>query len=203
MNFSAVGVSMIGPFIGFDAPVTVIQMLWINIIMDTLGGLAFAGEAPREEYMSEAPKKRDEPILNRYMAGEMITMGLFTLTLCLASLKIPAITSFFRYDESNICLLTAFFALFIFSAVFNCFCARTDSLNLFSGLSKNKVFIAIMISIATLQTIFVYLGGSVLRTVPLTPSELRAVICLAMLVFPVDFLRKAFLRFIGSKNISY
>lgn len=44
MNFCAVGVSMIGPFLGIDAPVTVVQMLWINIIMDTLGGLAFAGE---------------------------------------------------------------------------------------------------------------------------------------------------------------
>ena len=58
---------MIGPFIGFDSPVTVVQMLWINIIMDTLGGLAFAGEAPIADYMKEKPKRREEPILNKYM----------------------------------------------------------------------------------------------------------------------------------------
>ncbi len=46
MNLCAVGVSMICPFIGIDAPVMIVQMLWINLIMDMLGGLAFAGEAP-------------------------------------------------------------------------------------------------------------------------------------------------------------
>ncbi len=203
MNFCAVGVSMIGPFIGFDAPVTVVQMLWINIIMDTLGGLAFAGEHAKEEYMKEKPKRRDEAILNRYMVGEMITMGLFTILLCLAFLKIPAITSFFRYDENNIYLLTAFFALFIFASVFNCLCARTDSLNLFEGLAKNKIFILIMLFIAAIQILFIYLGGSVLRTAPLTFEELKATLVLALMVFPVDFVRKAFLRLSGSKNASY
>ena len=58
---------MIGPFVNIDAPVTVVQMLWINLIMDTLGGLAFASDAPNERYMKEKPKKRDEPILNGYI----------------------------------------------------------------------------------------------------------------------------------------
>ncbi|MBE6538044.1 MAG: calcium-translocating P-type ATPase, PMCA-type [Ruminococcaceae bacterium] len=203
MNLCAVGISMIGPFIGFDAPVTVVQMLWINIIMDTLGGLAFAGEHAPEEYMKEKPKKRDEAILNRYMAGEILTMGGFTVALCLAFLKLPAITRFFRYDSENIYLLTAFFALFIFSSVFNCFCARTDSLNIFRWLSKNKVFIFIMLLITVIQVVFIYLGGSVLRTAPLTFPELRATLVLALSVFPVDFLRKTILRLLGSKNRSY
>lgn len=203
MNLCAVGVSMIGPFIGFDAPVTVVQMLWINIIMDTLGGIAFAGEHAGEEYMKERPKKRDESILNRYMIGEILTMGLFTVALCIAFLKMPAITSLFRYDKENLYLLTAFFALFIFASVFNCFSARTDSLSLFHGLGKNKVFIFIMLLIAVIQIAFVYLGGSVLRTVPLSYEELTATLILALLVFPVDFIRKLLLRIFGSKNISY
>ena len=69
MNLCAVGVSIIGPFIGIDTPVTVMQMLWINIIMDTLAGLAFAGEPPLPEYMEETPKQRTEPVLNRCHAG--------------------------------------------------------------------------------------------------------------------------------------
>ena len=203
MNLGAVGVSMIGPFIGIDSPVTVVQMLWINIIMDTLGGIAFAGEHAPEEYMLEKPKRRDEPILNRYMAGEIITMGIFSIILCFSFLKIPAVTRLFRYEKNDLYLLTAFFALFIFSSVFNCLCARTDSLNLFKGLGKNKVFILIMLFITAIQIVFIYLGGSVLRTLPLTWQELRATIVPALMVFPMDFLRKAFLRLIGSKNISY
>ena len=87
MNLCAVGVSIIGPFIGIDTPVTVIQMLWINIIMDTLAGLAFAGEPPLEEYMEEPPKRRDEPVLNRYMFHQILCMGVFTIVLCVLFLS--------------------------------------------------------------------------------------------------------------------
>lgn len=200
MNFCACGISMIGPFIGFDSPVTVIQMLWINIIMDTLGGLAFAGEAPSARFLREKPKRRDEPILNRYMIFSLILHSGFTLALGVAFLKMPAITGRFRASEGNICLLTAYFAFFIFSSVFNCFCARTDRLNLFSGLQKNRVFILIMAAVCAIQTAFIYLGGAVLRTVPLTPAELAFTLLLSLLVIPADFLRKLAWRFGGNRE---
>ncbi len=191
MNFSAVGVSMICPlFLGIDSPVTVVQMLWINIIMDTLGGLAFAGEAPLDSYMTEPPKKRNEPILNGYMINQIVLLGSFTIALCLTFLTHPAITSRFRYSQDNIYLLTAFFALFIFSSVFNCFNARTDRQRLFAGISKNKGFCVIMLAVCAIQIAFVYLGGSILRTAPLTLSELFITMSLALTVFPFDLARK-------------
>ncbi len=200
MNFCAVGVSMIGPFLGYDAPVTVVQMLWINIIMDTLGGLAFAGEFAHESCMAEKPKRRDEPILNGYMVYEIIFGGGFTVILCLAFLKIPQITSRFRFDDDNIYLLTAFFALFIFASVFNCFCARTDRLSLFANITKNKAFIFIMAAILIIQIVFVYLGGTVLRTAPLTVKELGFTALLALTVFPADLLRKLLWRLLVGKH---
>ena len=200
MNFSAVGISMICPFIGFDTPVTVVQMLWINIIMDTLGGLAFAGEAPREHYMKEKPKRRDEPILNGYMVSQMFTLAAYSILLCLAFLSFPSITSRFRSAPHNIYILTAFFALFIFSSLFNCFNCRTDRLRLFSGLSENRAFIFIMLLVGTIQILFTYLGGSVLRTAPLLPSELAFTMFLALSVFPVDILRKLVIRLLGKKD---
>ncbi|MBO5306125.1 MAG: calcium-translocating P-type ATPase, PMCA-type, partial [Clostridia bacterium] len=115
MNFCAVGVSMICPFLGIDAPVTVVQMLWINIIMDSFGGLAFAGEPPLPSCMKEKPKRRDEPILNAYMINEILFLGGFTILLSLFFLKSPLIVSHFRTTENNLCLLTAFFAFFIFA----------------------------------------------------------------------------------------
>ena len=94
MNLCAVGVSMICPFLGYDAPVTVVQMLWINIIMDTLGGLAFAGEAALPEYMKEPPKRRDEPILNGYMLNQIGFLGAFTVGLCILFLKSVVVIAF-------------------------------------------------------------------------------------------------------------
>ena len=200
MNFSAVGVSMIGPFVGFEAPVTVVQMLWINIIMDTLGGLAFAGEAPLESCMKESPKRRDEPILNGYMINQILVLGGFTIALCLSLLLVPDISGVFRFSENDLVLLTAFFALFIFTSVFNCFNARSDRLKLFSGLRGNRAFIIIMSAVCVIQVAFVYLGGEVLRTVPLTAREMCFTMLLALTVFPADLIRKSIRRIFGKKG---
>ncbi len=200
MNLSAVGVSVICPFLGFDSPVTVVQMLWINIIMDTLGGLAFAGEAPLMSYMQEKPKKRDEPILCHYMINEILWCGGFTVALCIAFLKIPQISSIFRASNDHIYLLTGFFALFIFASVFNCFNSRTDRLKLFSGIMRNKAFILIMAAVLAVQIVFVYLGGAVLRTAPLTLRELCATAALALLVFPAELIRKLLWRLFFGKR---
>lgn len=200
MNFCAVGVSVIGPFIGIDAPVTVVQMLWINMIMDTLGGLAFAGEPALPSCMDERPKRRDEPILNKYMIGEIILLGGFTVGLCIAFLKMPVFTSLYRPASDNIYLLTAFFALFIFCSVFNCFNARTDRLRLLAGISRNRAFILIMSAVLAVQLVFVYVGGSVLRTAPLTGRELLITMLISLTVFPADFIRKLLWRFFVGKR---
>ncbi|MBR3685929.1 MAG: calcium-translocating P-type ATPase, PMCA-type [Clostridia bacterium] len=200
MNFCAVGVSMICPFLGYEAPVTVVQMLWINIIMDTLGGLAFAGEPALESCMEEKPKRRDEPILNGYMIYQIVFGGGFTVALCIAFLKVPEILSRFRVSGDNIYLLTAFFALFIFASVFNCFCARTDRIKLLANITKNRAFIGIMAAVLIIQILFVYLGGAVLRTAPLLAQELMTTFLLALLVFPADLLRKLLWRAIFGKK---
>ena len=200
MNFYAVGVTMICPFLGIDSPVTVVQMLWINLIMDTLGGLAFAGEPALPECMQERPKKRDEPILNRYMVNQILFCGGFTMAICLLFLKSPFFTSLFRSATDGIYLLTAFFALFIFSSVFNCFNARTDRLNLFAGLRKNPVFLLIMSAILLIQIAFVYLGGSVLRTAPLTARELLVTMSISLAVFPAELIRKIVWRLRGKRG---
>lgn len=200
MNFCAVAVSMIGPFIGFEAPITVVQMLWINIIIDTLGGLAFAGEPPMEEYMTEKPKRREEPILNRYMLSQIAFSVIATVGVSIAFLLSPSISSKFRASPNNIYLLSAFFALFIFTSVFNCFNARTEKIFLLNKLSKNKPFILIMLLVLTVQLLFIYLGGSLLRTAPLTLSELKITFLIALSVFPADILRKLLLKLFGKKS---
>ena len=200
MNFCAVGVSMIAPFIGIDEPVTVVQMLWLNIIMDTLGGLAFAGEPALADYMREKPKGMNEPILNRYMVEQIVMLGLFTVGLSIAFLKGGACVSRFRPDGAGIYHLTGFFAFFIFASVYNCFNARTDRLRLFSGIGRNLTFATVMLAVAAVQIAFVYLGGAILRTAPLTLSELAFSMALPLLVFPFEIFRKMLWRLRGKKG---
>ena len=201
MNFCAVGISIIGPFIGFDTPVTVVQMLWINIVMDTLGGLAFAGEAPLPIYMHEPPKGRDEPILTPALFRRIATLTAFTVALSVFFLKSRTVRGLFRETPDDICLLTAFFALFIFAGVLNCFNARTDRVRMLMGLGRNKSFLLIMPAVAAVQIAFVYLGGTVLRTVPLTPRELLFTLAMALTVIPVGWFHLLWRRLCGQRGL--
>ena len=191
INFCAVAVSIIGPFIGISSPITVLQMLWVNMVMDTLAGLAFAGEAPLKEYMEELPKKRDEPIINRYMFNQILVGGIYFTLLCVLFLKIPAIHSMYDRAPGDGFFMTAFFAMFIFAGVFNSFNVRTTRLNLLANIWKNKGFIAIMVLICVIQLIIIYFGGAIFRTTGLRYGQLQFVILLAFTVIPIDFIRKS------------
>lgn len=200
MNFSSALVCMIAPFFGFETPITVSQMLWVNMIMDTLGGLAFAGEAAHKRIMREKPKRRDEPILNNYMLHQILISGTFSAILSICFLKLPFFTSHFRESKNNLVLLSAFFGLFIFLGVMQCINSRTDRLNLFSGITKNPTFILIMLLILAIQISFIYFGGAALRATPLTSSELSFTFLCAALALPVELLRKIIWRFSGHTN---
>lgn len=198
VNICAVMVSLLGPFIGIDQPVTVIQMLWINMVMDTLAGVAFAYEPPLIEYMNEKPKKKGEHIVNKYMFNQIIVMGLYTSLLCLLFLKLPSISNLFEQNGGH--LMTAFFGLFIFCSIFNSFNARTHRINIFSNIFKNKAFLIVILFIVIIQIYLIYYGGEVFRTVGLSLYEFNMMILISMTVIPVDFLRKVLLRLRGIKG---
>lgn len=192
INFCAISLSIIGPFIGIDTPITVIQMLWINMVMDTLAGLAFAYEPPLLEYMKEYPKKKDESIINPYMMQQIVVTGLYSALLCVLFLKLPMVKEWFQENQAE--FMTAFFGLFIFIDIFNSFNARTNRLNLLAHISKNKVFLAIMIFVIVVQIILIYYGGELFRTVGLNFKEFQIMIFLAATVIPIDWIRKLYLR---------
>lgn len=194
MNICAVSISIIGPFIGVETPVTVIQMLWINMVMDTLAGIAFSYEPPLKEYMLEKPKEKNENIINRYMKDEIIFTGTFSALMCIFFLKAPFIHNIFRDSTDDRYLMTAFFGLFIFMGIFNCFNARTNRLNLLSHLSKNKVFLMIIIFILAVQIYLIYYGGDLFRAYGLNTFEFEIMILLSLTVVPIDWLRKIYLR---------
>ena len=182
VNLAAVSLSLIGPFIGIPSPIGVIQMLWVNMVMDTLAGLAFSYEVPRIEYMKELPKKKDENIINRYMLNEILTSGIYTLIICLLFLKLPIINNSHK--------MTSFFTLFIFIAVFNAFNARTERINIFAHLKDNIMFIIIIAFIIIVQVLIVYFNVSIFNITRLTLFEFIIVFIIAVTIIPIDMFRK-------------
>ncbi len=194
MNFCAVAISMLAPLIGCETPVTVIQMLWINIIMDTLAALAFAGEQPRTEYMREKPIKRNEKVLTSQMKQQIAFTGTFSTALMVWFLKSEYVKEFFGYYHFPTAFYCGFFGLFVFSGVFNCFNTRTHRINLTSHLAANRSFCFIIASVMSVQLLLMYFGGDVFRCTPLTPHELLFILLLSSLVIPVDIIRKLLSR---------
>jgi magnesium-transporting ATPase (P-type) len=188
----AVSLSIIGPFIGIESPITVVQMLWINMVMDTLAGLAFSFEPPLKEYMKEKPKKRNERIINRYMKNEILFTGAYSSLLCIIFLKSNFLNNVFNNNLNTI--FTAFFGLFIFIAIFNSFNARTSRLNILADIFKNRIFLVVLLFIMIIQILMIYYGGNVFRTSGLSLYEFNIMIFLAGTVIPVDMLRKIYMK---------
>ena len=122
INLCSLTVSIIGPFIGIPVPITVVQMLWINMIMDTLSGLAFSYEPALNDYMKEPPKKKSDHIINRYMVSQILVTGIYSSIICIFFMKSSIINNIY----TPISKLTAFFGLLIFISIFNALSARTN-----------------------------------------------------------------------------
>ena len=191
MNLAACGITLIGPYIGIDTPITIIQMLWVNIIMDTLGALAFAGEPPLGYYMLEKPKRRDEPILSRRTLSHVAANGIYTLVLLTVFISARLFKNLYGSLERHLC---AFYALFIFSGIVNSFTARSDRVFIFSGMRKNRLFLLVMSSIVVIQMLIIYFGGALFRSIPLSLRELGSVLLLSLSVLLFDSFRRVFTR---------
>lgn len=208
INVAAVLVSFVCPLIGIANPLSVIQILWVNLVMDTLAALAFGGEPALERFMKEMPKRRNEPIISKYMMSEIIvgagwTFILSIVMLILGTFPSGSTTSFLEqwgwlrddvaagFAEQHAILHTAYFAFFIFIAVFNAFNARTDRMNLFDNLGKNKGFLTVFGIIAIVQILMTYLGRGILSGWGLTATEWLVVLIPAISIIPIDLIRKA------------
>ena len=218
INVVAVAISFICPLIGMDNPLTITQILWVNLVMDTLAALAFGGEPALHRFMDEKPKSRSEAIVSKAMWGQIITGAIWAVLVSLVFLLITPIQTMFLnsnandfktyddmiYETSAVIMVptaentpdlfkyvfTGYFTLFIFISVFNAFNARTDKLDLFDNLNKNKGFLKIIGIIIAVQIAMTYFGGAVMSCYGLTAKQWLVIIALALSIIPVDLIRK-------------
>jgi calcium-translocating P-type ATPase len=194
INVAAVTVSILGPIVGVEKPLDISQMIWTNLMIDSLAAIAFGSEPAMGAYLREKPKRREDPILDREMWSSVIVNGLYICSLSLLFFILPSIRRWFRPGEGDIFFYTGYFTFFIFTCIFNAFNTRTDGIDLLENLSLNKQFITVMSGIAMAQILMTYYGGNILRTAGLSPKEWVLPLVLALTIIPLDLIRKIFLQ---------
>ena len=191
VNVTTIALALIGPMVGYSEPFTIIQILWINLIMDTLAALAFGEEPTLDRYMKRPPIGRKEHILTGYMKSAIGTAGAFITigsTMLLANVfKVQE-----HFDLHNTAeVLTFMFTFFIYAIIFNSLNTRSHGFNVFEYIGHNKKFIYVMTSIAVVQSLIIQFGGHIFNTVPMDMKHFGLALGLAFLIIPIDMIRKA------------
>ena len=195
VNISTLLMNIIAPILGWTEPFSIVQILWINLIMDTLAAMAFGGEPILDRYMNEKPALRKDNILTTYIKSAIGTSSVFiTLGSILILENIGGITDFVTpagCADPELYEKTFMFAFFIYSIIFNSLNTRSERFNVFEHIGENKNFILVMGAIFVLQTVIIEIGGQVFSTTTLNAKALFVSMLLAVLIIPVDMVRKA------------
>lgn len=197
INVAAVVVSAIAPFFGVEEPLKVTHLLFVNLVMDSLGAIMLGNEPALKKYMTEKPRRRDESIVSRKMMAQIVTMGAWLTALSFVYLKHPFFVGLFETREQH---LTGYFVLFIVSALFNGFNVRDDGFAIFKGLDENTGFMKVFIAIVAVQALIVNAAliplevftwiGNMFSCVPFGITGWITVVVLGATMIPVDLVRK-------------
>lgn len=197
INVATLIMNILAPITGVENPFSIVQILAINLVMDTIASICYAGEAVLERYMDEKPAKRKAPILTPYMKSAIGMASIYTtigslIILCFGNSIFTSLGFGENFGEET--LKTVMFAFFMYSALFNGFNTRSEKLNIFEGIKDNKYFLTIMPLLFVLETLIVQFGGKVFGTVTLSANVLLFSFLLSAFVIPVDFIRKAIIN---------
>lgn len=188
INISLLILSMVFPIIsGGSALLAAVQILIVNIIMDSLNSLSFGGEPPKEEYMNEEPIMKGSGLFIRGAKGRIALSSIVFIAL-FGVITFGPVGNMFA---TKLSAMTARFALLCLMAVFNGFTIRTDSMNLFKGIKNNKLFVYIALGIFTMAVVLCNFVGNLVQTTPMDVKQWIVVLVTAFMVVPVDWIRKA------------
>lgn len=188
INISLLILSMVFPIIsGGSALLAAVQILIVNIIMDSLNSLSFGGEPPKEEYMNEKPIMKGSGLFIRGAKGRIALSSIVFIAL-FGVITFGLVGNMFA---TKLSAMTARFALLCLMAVFNGFTIRTDSMNLFKGIKNNKLFVYIALGIFAMTVVLCNFVGNLVQTTPMDVKQWIVVLLTAFIVVPVDWIRKA------------
>ncbi|KAL0354392.1 UNVERIFIED_CONTAM: Calcium-transporting ATPase 9, plasma membrane-type [Sesamum radiatum] len=171
VNVAALVINVVAAVSSGDVPLTTVQLLWVNLIMDTLGALALATEPPTDHLMDRTPVGRREPLVTNIMWRNLIVQAVYQIAVLLvlhfcgiSLLKLEKDEKAHAYMVKN----TVVFNAFVFCQIFNEFNARKpEEMNVFSGVTKNRLFVGIVGATCVLQIIIINFLGKFTSTVRL------------------------------------
>jgi Ca2+-transporting ATPase len=192
INFVALLIVLLGSFVGTELPLTVTQMLWVNLIMDTFAALALASIPPSDSVMKEKPRKGTDFIITKKMRYNILSVGMVFLVLLLGMI------TYYTGDDGVMTVhnLTLFFTTFVMLQFWNLFNARVFGTNdsAFKGLSKSYGLELVLLLIIGGQFLIVQFGGKVFRTEPLEWQTWIVILGLTSIVLWVGEIIRLFKR---------
>ena len=191
VNVATILISILSPLFGIEEPFSIVQILWINLIMDTLASLSFSEEPALDRYMKEQPVGRSENVLTKYMKTHIGTAAIFISIVSLAILNNWFNIHKIVGTDSAEQVRTFMFTFFIYAIIFNSLNTRSTGINVLEHITSNKKFIYIMGGIAIVQSLIIQFGGKVFSTVPMDLKHFGYAMILAFLIIPIDFIRKS------------
>uniref|UniRef100_M1DT14 Calcium-transporting ATPase n=1 Tax=Solanum tuberosum TaxID=4113 RepID=M1DT14_SOLTU len=186
-NVAALMISFVAAVLSGEEPLTSVQLLWVNLIMDTLGALALATEKPTEEVMKKKPVGRTAPLITNIMWRNLMAQASYQIAV-LSTLQFKGESIFGVSKKVND---TLFFNTFVLCQVFNEFNARNlEEKNVFKGIHKNKLFMAIIGITLVLQVVMVEFLKKFANTERLNWGQWGICIGFAAASWPIGWLVK-------------
>ena len=198
INIAAVIVSAVAPFFGIIEPLRVTHLLFINLVMDSLGAIMLGNEPAHESYMREKPRRRDANLISPAMCVQILCMGAWLVLLSFFFLTDARIAACFDGKAEH---YTAYFLLFVLASLMNGFNVRAAGFGIFRGLGENIGFVKVWTMIVLIMAAIInapyiphevglWIGG-MFSTTPIHAGGWVLVFLLAATMIPMDLLRKA------------
>jgi len=187
VNVAALAINFVASVSSGNVPLTAVQLLWVNLIMDTLGALALATEQPTDDLMKKAPVGRTEPLITKVMWRNLIPQACYQITILL-TLQFKGNSIF---GVGNRVKDTLIFNSFVLCQVFNEFNARKlEQKNIFEGVLKNRLFLGIVGITIILQVAMIEFLRNFAGTERLNWGQWGACIAIAAVSWPLGWLVK-------------
>ena len=194
INVSAVLISALLPFFGIESPLTVTQLLFVNLCMDSLGSLMLGKEPAKVDYLKKPPRRRDESIISKKMFVQFTLMGIYLTVLSFIWFKSGIFDGLFKNDMQ---FKTGFFAVYMFSSIMNGFNVRTNGFGIFKDLKKNKQFVGVLAAMLGSTFLLCNLSvvsktiGNMFSTQAFSPVAWIVILALSFGAIVFDLIRKA------------
>ena len=192
VNVSTVALCFLAPLLGMEQPLSIVTILYINLVMDTLAALAFGNEPALDRYMNEMPIGRTDNLITKQMASQILSISAYIVAVGLVILKSDKLFAMYAPGvEMTVAYKhTAMLIFMMMTVIWNGFFARSNTINAFEHINENKMFLYVMAAVFILLVALVNFVYIVAELTPVKPVTWAVMIGLSLGSILIDIIRK-------------